>query len=424
LENGIVKLTRILVPALGLALLAGSATQILSAQAAKKDAKSVGLVPDWGQFRGPHRDGVSPDTDLLKEWPAGGPPLAWKTAGLGDGLSSVSVVGNKVFTMGDGTMLALDATTGKILWKAPTGDTTPAPQNQGGNGPRCTPACDGTLVYGITQSGTIVCIQAASGREAWRKSMKEFGGSEPGWGYSESPLIDGQLLICTPGGGKGSVVALNKMNGALAWQCAGVKESAQYTSVVSAEINKIPQYVVLTMKNLFGVSKTGQLLWQTDFPGSTAVCSSPIVKDNVVFASCGYGVGCKGVQISPQGKATELYADKQLTNHHGGAILVGDHIYGQWDTGLACVEIKTGKVAWRGGPGKGSIAVADGHIYCRTERGDVSLAEVSTEGYKEKGKFSLPSATKIPSWANPVVFGGKLYLRDEDTLYCYDVKAK
>jgi outer membrane protein assembly factor BamB len=324
-------------------------------------------------------------------------------------------------------MLALDATTGKILWKAPTGDTTPAPANQGGNGPRCTPACDGTLVYGITQSGTIVCIQAASGKEVWRKNMKEFGGSEPGWGYSESPLLDGQVLVCTPGGGKGSVVGLNKMNGALMWQCAGIKDPPHYTSVVMAEINKIPQYVVLTISCVAGIAKTGQLLWKSEFPGKTAICSSPVVKDNFVFASCGYGVGCKGLQITGAGaqfKAQEVYSDAQIQNHHGGAILVNDHIYGQFDNGLACVDIKTGKVAWRGGPGKGSLAVADGHLYCRTERGDVSLAEVSTEGYKEKGKFSLPSATKIPSWANPVVFGGKLYLRDEDTLYCYDVKAK
>ena len=423
------KNSKILLASLAVLLMAGSAAQFLSAQAGKKDAKNSGLVPDWGQFRGPHRDGISPDTDLLKEWPAGGPPLAWKTTGLGDGPSSVSVVGNKVFTMGDGTMLALDATTGKILWKAPTGDTAKPSGSQGGAGPRCTPACDGANVYGITQSGVIVCVAAASGKELWRKNMKDFGGSVPQWGYSESPLLDGPMLLCTPGGSKGSVVALNKANGALFWQCAGVKDPPHYTSIVLAEINKIPQYVVLTIKNVSGISKTGQLLWQTDFPSGTAaaICSSPVVKDNYVFTSCGYRAGCKGIQITGAGaqmKAAELYADKSLENHHGGAILVGDHVYGQWDSGLACVEIKTGKVAWKGGPGKGSIAVADGRLYCRTERGDVSLAEVSTEGYKEKGKFSLPNATSIPAWANPVVFGGKLYLRDEDTLFCYDVKTK
>lgn len=399
--------------------------QPLSAQSKAKKDPSV--VPDWGQFRGPHRDGLSPDTDLLKQWPSGGPPLAWKTTGLGDGLSSVSVVGKHVYTMGDGAMFALDAATGKIVWKTPTGDTGTPSGNQGGAGPHCTPASDGTLVFGLFQFGTLVCLQAATGKEVWRKKMSEFGGSTPQWGYSESPLLDGGMVLVSPGGSKGAVVALNKMTGQLVWQSA-YKDKTHYTSLISAEIGKIPQYLYFSESGVAGISKTGQLLWKGDCEGKTAVCSSPVVKDNYVFVSCGYGVGCHGFQIQAAGaqfKATQIYADQKLQNHHGGAILVGDHVYGQFDGGLMCVDIKTGKIAWQGGPRKGSLAYADGHLYCRDENGGaVTLVEASPDGYKENGKFSLPAATKIPSWANPVVFGGKLYLRDEDTLFCYNVAAK
>lgn len=427
LENGIVKLSISLGLAAALSL-ALAADHLVSAQAGKKDPKkTAGVVPDWGQFRGPHRDGLSPDTGLLAQWPAGGPPLAWKVTGLGEGLSSVAVVGNKVFTMGDGFMLALDAATGKTLWKAPNGDTGKVAANQGGNGPRGTPACDGTAVYGITQNGVIIAHNAATGAELWRKKMSDFGGSVPTWGYSESPLIDGQMLLCTPGGSGGSVVALNKANGALAWQCKELKDPPHYTSITVAEIGKVPQYLVLTINTIAGIAKTGQLLWKADCKGATAVCSSPIYKDNFVFASCGYSIGCHGFQISGAAntgfKATQIYAEQNLQNHHGGAIVVGDHIYGQFDNGLKCVDIKTGKVVWQGGPGKGSLAVADGHLYCRDEGGGVTLVEASPDSYKEKGKFSLGKTTGIPAWANPVVFGGRLYLRDEDTMSVYNVSA-
>jgi len=406
---------------LGLAAL----TQGLLAQSSKKDPS---VVPDWGQFRGPKRDGVSTETGLLKEWPKGGPTLAWKATGIGAGMSSVSVVGTKVFTMGDGMMLALDAATGKILWKTMTGDTGSPSGQQAGAGPHCTPACDGTLVWGLFQMGTLVCVQAATGREIWKHKMSEFGGNTPQWGYSESPLLDGPMLLVSPGGNKGAVVALNKTSGAMMWQATQVKDQPHYTSLVTAEIGKVPQYLYFSQSGVFGISKAGQLLWKGECEGKTAICSSPVVKDNYVFVSCGYGVGCHGFQIAGAGgqfKAQQLYADQKIQNHHGGAVLVGDHVYGNFDSGVMCVEIKTGKVVWQDrGAGKGSLFAADGMLYCRGEGGTIALAEASPDGYKEHGRFEQPDRSKFPAWPNPVVYGGKMYIRDGDILFCYNVSGK
>ena len=225
------------------------------------------------------------------------------------------------------------------------------------------------------------------------------------------------------------MVALNKLTGQLAWQCAQVKDPPHYTSLIPAEIGKVPQYLYFSNTGVAGISKTGQLLWKGDCAGQTAICSSPVYKDNFVFVSSGYGVGCHGFQISGGGKvpfkATQTYAEAGLQSHHGGVIVVGDHVYGQFDSGLKCVDIKTGKVAWQGGPGKGSLAYADGHLYCRDERGGVTLVEAVPDAYKAKGNFNQPDRdSKYPAWPNPVVFGGKLYLRDGDALFCYNVSGK
>jgi outer membrane protein assembly factor BamB len=423
LENGIVKTAKFGFIALLVALVGSQ--PFVTAQAGKKDPS---VVPDWGQFRGPKRDGVSTETGLLKEWPKAGPTLVWKATGVGQAMSSVSVVGNKVFTMGDGMMLALDAATGKVLWKTMTGDTGQPGATQGGPGPRCTPASDGTLVIGLFQHGTLVCLQAATGKEMWKHKMSEYGGNTPGWGYSESPLLDGGMVLVSPGGTKGAVVALNKMTGAMVWQATQVKDQPHYTSLITAEIGKVPQYLYFSQTGVFGVSKAGQLLWKGECEGKTAVCSSPVVKDNFVFVSCGYNVGSHGFQISTAGnqfKAQQIYADPKVLSHHGGAVLVGDHVYGAFENGMMCIEIKTGKIAWQDrGVGKGSIAAADGMLYCRSEKGAVALAEASPDGYKEHGRFEQPERSKMDSWPNIVVYGGKMYLRDEDVLLCYNVSAK
>jgi outer membrane protein assembly factor BamB len=395
-----------------------------SAQQAKKGKEAASLP--WGQFRGPNRDGCSTETGLLKQWPKEGPPLAWKATGLGAGFSSV--------TMGDvgggSAVIAVDPASGKIQW------TTKIGTGGGGSGypgPRCTPATDGTLVWAVNQHGDLACLNAATGALVWKKSMEgDLGGRVmSGWGYSESPLLDGNLLIITPGGSRGTVAALNKMNGAPVWQSAEFKDAAAYSSLIAVELGKIRQYVVFTGESVAGIMATnGKLLWKAPRPGQTAICSTPVWKDGLLFVSSGYNVGCTGFQVSFAGNAfkiQQLYDGKQMKNHHGGMVVVGEHVYGMDEGTLKCIDLKTGMAAWENrSVGKGSVTYADGNLVCRAEGGAGSVALVAADpaAYKELGRFDQPNRSSTNSWANPAVIGGRLYLRDDDVLLCYDLKAK
>jgi outer membrane protein assembly factor BamB len=426
LENGIVKLSHLALPSL-LALLALPAERPLDAQAAKADAKAL----DWFQFRGPNRDGVASETGLLQQWPSGGPPLAWKATGIGTGYSSVCVSGTRLFTMGEtggkSFLLALNAADGKILWKTEVGQGGD-PGNQGA-GPRGTPATDGTLVFCLSQSGDLACAQAATGKLVWKKTMSQLGGGgAPGWGWSESPLLDGPAVVVSPGG-SGGVVALNKATGANLWQ-AKVPGGAQYTSLAVADIGNIRQYLYFNMDTVAGIAaRTGQVAWSIDRKGQTAIASVPVYKDGTVLVSSGYGVGHTAFRVAGAGgrfQVQKAYEGKEMASHHGGYVLVGDHVYVPSDGGsLVCAELKTGKVAWQDRcVGKGSAIAADGHLYVRGEGGGMALVEASPASYKEKGRFNLPKTGGNGAWANPAVGGGKLYLREWDNLYCYDIKAK
>jgi outer membrane protein assembly factor BamB len=389
----------------------------------------------WNQWRGPNRDGISPDTGLLKEWPSAGPKLAWKATGLGSGFSSVSIEGDRIYTMGDlegsSSLIALGAADGKIAWTAKVGRSGGDDRQRPGT--RATPSTDGKIVVALGQYGEIVAVQAESGKEVWRKSMSDFGGHQMSrWNYSESPLLDGELVVLTPGGSKGTVVALKKESGEKVWQSTELTDAAGYTSLVPAEIGGIHQYLVLTGESVAGIgAKDGKVVWRADRKGKTAVIPTPIYKDGILFVTSGYGIGCNAFKISADGgkiSAQEIYSGKQLENHHGGVILVGDYVYGTDNRSLKCVELKTGKVAWEDKcVGKGSVAYADGHLVVRGEKsgsGEVALVEASPAGYKEAGRFQPPDQSGKSNWAHPVVFGGRLYLRDEDTLLCYDVKGK
>jgi len=388
---------------------------------------------DWPQWRGPNRDDISTETGLLKQWPTNGPPVAWVANGMGRGYSSVSIVGNQIFTMGDGPdssfVHALHVASGKVQWSSRVG-------RPGGDypGTRCTPSVSEDLVFALGQFGDLVCLKAADGAEVWRKSMeKDFGGvMMSGWGYSESPLVDGDKIICTPGGAQGTLVALSKKTGELLWQSKEFTDRAAYSSVVAADIGGTRQYIQLTDANVAGIAAVnGKLLWKARRRGSTAVIPTPIVKDNFVFVTSGYNIGCNLFQVTGEGwdfKAEPVYANKDLVNHHGGVVLIGNHLYGHSDTkGWVCMDFKTGNLAWENkGVGKGSIVAVDGHLIMRSEkeRGVVALAEATPDGYKERGRFPQPERSTKNSWAHPVVSGGKLYLRDQDVLLCYDLKQK
>ncbi len=395
-----------------------------------QSGKAAAIESEWPQYRGPKRDGLSPDKGLLKQWPAGGPPLAWKTTGVGAGYSSVVVAGNRIYTLGDVEnscrLLALNAADGKILWSTPLG---PAGGDNDYPGPRSTPATDGTLVFALTQNGDLACVQAATGRLVWKVNLEsQFGGRMmSGWRWSESPLLDGNLVVVTPGGSRGTVLALNKANGAPAWQSAQLKDSAAYSSLVPVDWGNVRQYIVFTDKSVAGVAaRNGQLLWRADRPGETAVIPTPVTKDGVVFVTSGYNVGCNAFQVGFAGgrfTARELYSGKQMRNHHGGVVLVGDHVYGFDEGVLKCIELKTGREVWADrSVGKGAVAYADGHLYCRSENGPIALVEAMPEGYREKGRFDQPDRSRRQAWPHPVVFGGKLYIRDQDVLLCFDVR--
>ena len=394
------------------------------------EAPSAAIAGDWPQWRGVGRDGHSTDTGLLKAWPKGGPKLVWKITGVGIGYSSLAVADGRIYTLGDGkdrsALVAMDLD-GKRLWSTPIGKT-------GGNyaGTRSTPTVDGALVYALGQFGDLVCADAKTGAEKWRRNLeKEFAGQVGGWNYAESPLVDGNLLVCAPGGSRGAVVALDKMTGQAVWRTEDYKDHAEYTSIIAAEIGGQKQYVHFSDQNLVGISPdTGRVLWSVKRQGSTAVITTPIVADNMVYVTSGYGVGCNLFKISKSGSkfvAEQLYEGKDMVNHHGGVVKVGDYVYGYSDgKGWVCQEFKSGAMKWKSKElGKGSIAYADGMLYLRSEdgKGTVALVEATPDGWREKGRFDQPDRSGQNSWSHPVIANGRLYLRDMDVLLAYDVKA-
>jgi outer membrane protein assembly factor BamB len=400
---------------------------------------------DWPQFRGPHRNGLSSDTGLLKEWPKKGPPLLWEAKGCGRGYATPAIAKGKVFTMGDGLSIAddkdeyvvcFDAANGKLIWKAKLGPAWNSGQ-ESWQSSRSTPTVDDDRVYTLTPQGSLVCMETETGKELWRKSMqKDFGGKKAdGWGYSESVLIDGDRLICTPGGVDTAMVALNKKTGEVMWKAGWPKNrGAGHASIVIAEVGKTRVYVQSTANGPMGVkADDGTVLWKYPIDQTTAVIPTPIVRGDLVFFTAGYNRGGALLRQVPSGdgvKVEEVYPLKTaLQNKHGGVILVGDYVYGDsGDSGSPfCAELMTGKVVWKGrGSGKGSasVAYADDHLYIRFADGTMALANASPTAYKEVSSFKVPGSGKRPSWSHPVIAGGKMYLREGDSILCYDVKAK
>ncbi|HVR85857.1 MAG TPA: PQQ-binding-like beta-propeller repeat protein, partial [Planctomycetota bacterium] len=361
-------------------------------------------------------------------WPTNGPPLAWKATGIGLGYASVSIVGKSIFTMGDVDksccLIALGLADGKLLWKLPIAPSAGVDRP----GSRSTPASDGKMVFCLTPSGQLACADVATGRQLWKKDLG--GKMMSGWGFSESPLLDGPMVVVTPGGDAGTVAAYDKASGKVIWQSKELKDKAAYSSLFPIELGGIRQYVVFTDQSVAGIAaKNGQVVWRAAREGKTAVIPTPVYKDGFLFVTSGYDVGHNGFQIAAAGgkfQATELYKGKAIV-HTGAIVLVDDYVYAQTDGGqLKCIELKTGKEAWSAAsvPGKGTVCYADGHLIIRNEKGAVSLVEASPKAYKEVGRFSSERVGGEQGWAHPVVFGGKLYIRDWDALTCYDLQAK
>jgi outer membrane protein assembly factor BamB len=404
---------------------------------------------DWPQWRGPDRLGVSKEKGLLKEWPKEGPKLLWTCKDAGVGYSGPAVVGNRLYTMGGrgGTefLFALDVDSGKEVWAAKIGPLFEGTQWNGG--PSATPTVDRGQVYGLGGQGILVCVDADKGKELWRKDMTaDLGGGvfpvlSTLWGWNWSPLADGEQVICVPGGSQGLLAALDRKTGNVLWRSKEVTDKATYSSPVIAEVGGTRQYVAMTNSGFVGVAaKDGKLLWSYKKQYKDVVIPTPIVSENIVLETVGiqnFRPGVDAVQLAAAGgtiKATKKYANQDLVSGVASPVLVGDRVYGYSESkktpGWLCLDPATGKVVWSepDALGEGSVCAADGHLYCFTDdEGVVALAEANPEKWVEKGRFQIPEKSKLrkPSgklWTPPVVANGRLYLRDQDLLFCYNVK--
>jgi outer membrane protein assembly factor BamB len=384
---------------------------------------------DWPQWRGLERNGISPETGLLDTWPKGGPPQIWKTQGLGHGYAALAISHGRLFTQGQRGdhqfVLALDAATGKKLWETAT---SPAfPQNRG-DGPRGTPTVDGNRLFALAGEGTLVSLDARSGGMIWKMNVAEkFGGRTPNWGYSESPLVDGSNLIVTPGGPEAAIVALDKKTGNLMWKSQS--DPAAYSSPIAAEVGGIRQIIVFTSDGVVGLRpNNGALLWRYNrVANRTANIATPIFQNGFVFVSSAYGTGCALLKLTAEGgtvKATEVYFSREMQNHYSTSVVVGESAYGFSNAILTAMNLETGRVAWRDrSVGKGSVTYADGKLYLLSEDGVVGLAEATSVGYRERSRFEIPQGA-FPTWTPPVISGGRLYLREQDNLYCFDIRKR
>jgi outer membrane protein assembly factor BamB len=390
---------------------------------------------DWPQWRGPQRNGVSKETGLLQEWPRGRPKLLWELKDIGSGYSTPSVVGDRIYLMSnrgdEESVLALDVKDGTTVWSMPVGKVgkNGDPQYPG---TRSTPTVDGDVLYALGSDGDLACLEMGRGQLRWKKNLRtEFQGRPGRWAYAESPLIDGNVLVCTPGGAKATLVALDKKDGSVIWKSAvpGGDEAA-YASPVVARVDGAREYIQFLARGVVGVdARTGRFLWRyaRTAERSPANIPTPVFHDSLVFSSTGLGGG-GAARLTPDKEgvsAAEVYFSRQLANPIGGVVRVGDYLYGTNTRSLFCVEFATGKSRWENrSVGQGSICYADGRLYVRGEStGDVALVAASPDSYQEKGRLHQPDRSREKAWPYPVVANGRLYLRDQNVLLCYDVKA-
>lgn len=412
----------------------------------------AGLLPSWSAesewptFRGPERNGVATDTGLLSEWPADGPPLVWQAEGVGRGYASPAIADGRIYTIGDGIpdatdgdeyLTCLSQAEGKVLWRSKTGPAWTSGRNESWKSARSTPTVDDRNIYVLTAYGELIRF-GNDGSETWRRNLKDdFQGKKAdGWGYSESVLIDGPHLICTPGGPENTMVALDKETGELVWSCSRSEDrGAGHASIVISELGGIRVYVQVTGSGAMGVrANNGKLLWTYDVERTTAIIPTPIVRDDLVFFTAGYGLGGALLRQVPSGndvvKIKEIYPNAPtLQNKHGGVVLYDGYLYGDsGDSGVPfCADLMTGDVMWKSRRGSGkksaSVAAADGHLYFLYSDGTMTLVEATPEEFREQGSFKTPGGKgNRPTWAHPVIADGKLYLREDNLLLCYQLR--
>lgn len=400
---------------------------------------------DWPNWRGPNHDDKSVETGLMQTWPDGGPEKVWQVDSGGLGYAGFSVVDDRLYTLGQEDdaqfALCLDATSGETIWKVTLGEGF---DSDWGGGPRSTPSIVDDVGYFLTAKGDLACLKIADGTSVWSVKLSDFGGNVPFWGYSESPLIDAGKVICTPGGSKGTLLALDAASGKKVWQSQPVTKpmdngkpsapaKAHYSSVLPITFNGQRQYVQLTELAVVGLAaEDGSLLWQSEWPGRVAVIPSPIFDDGKVYVTSGYGIGSKLIELNGNANPPVKWRNRIMKNHHGGVIQVGDFYYGHSDkAGLTCQSQETGERVWNTKKiKKGAIGYADGLFYYLQESdGRVLLVHADENKPAVKGHFTLEPQSdrrkpKGKIWTHPVISNGRMFLRDQEIIYCYDIAQK
>jgi outer membrane protein assembly factor BamB len=392
---------------------------------------------DWPAWRGPDRTGVSKEKGLLTSWPKEGPPLVWSITGVGGGYATPSVAGGKLYVLGskDGEeyVHAIDTKTGGTIWSVKIGKVG---ENRGPNypGPRSAPTIEDQRLYALGSNGDLVCLECATGKFVWQHHLeKDFEGNRGPWAYCESPLIDGDVLVCTPGGPRAAMLAVEKKTGKVIWKTPiDDGNVAGYASPIVATIGKRKLYVQFMGAAVVGVdARTGERLWKYRKNVGGVCAATPIFHDGCVFTSAAGNEDAGGdalLRLVPTDKGVDIkqvYLLPNMKNFHGGVIRLGERLHGTGSVGLVCLDFKTGEVKARlRSIGPGSLFAADGHLYLRNTRGEMALIEVTEDGYREKGRFTQPKRSKYATFAHPILADGRLYLRDEDHLFCFDVKAR
>jgi outer membrane protein assembly factor BamB len=405
-----------------IAVLGGLLTISLAAQQADPT--------EWFQWRGPNRDGISAETGLLQDWPKSGPPQVWRVSGLGNGYSSFSASGGRLYTLGaragNEYVIAIDRATGKKAWEYLNGRRY---ENDRGDGPRSTPTVDGDRLYVFGGSGDLTCLDRATGKRIWTVNLVEkFGGVNPYWGYSESPLVVGDRILVNAGGRRASIVAVAKADGATLWQQHS--DGAGYSSPMLMRTGSLNQVIFFTESRTLAVDpRDGRLLWSySKAANGTANIATPIVQGTRVFVSSDYGTGGALLDVRAAGNlatANEVYFTREMRNHHASSVLIGDHLYGFSSSILTALKFDTGAMAWRDrSVGKGSLIFADNRLYLYSEDGVVGLADASPAAYRERGRFTIPQQSGLSTWSHPIIAGGLLIIRDQDAGWAYDVRAK
>jgi len=396
---------------------------------------------DWRQWRGENREGIVKQTSLNLDWTQKKPPLTWTFRQAGAGYSAPVVVGTTLYCQGaaDGNdfAFALDTKTGSLKWKQNLGPEY-IQNDDRGNGPRGSVTVDGDKLYLIRGGGQIHCLLAADGKMIWQKDFKnDFGGKlMSGWGFSESPLVDDNLVICTPGGSGGTLIALDKNTGSTVWICKEWTDDAGYSSPIVAVVNGTRQYIQQSNKGVAGVAaKDGKLLWRVEVEGyRTAVIPTPIYHDNMVYVTSGYTANCACIKLTGSGEefvAETVYANKNLVNQHGGVVLVNGYVYGySEDRNWVCQNLKTGEIVWKernNEVAKGSVLAVNDRLLLFNEKGGrLTVVAASPDGWKEFGRMEIPERSEVQTrdnsvWTHPVIANGNLYLRDHDLLFCFDL---